>query len=222
MSGLTLSQECLSSRGEGPSLPGAALRGGCRGSEREAEVGLQKVRPHLPCGARPEPPFLSPHKRMPGCGEHLLLDVGTGYTMAFSSRKSIKLCSCDLYTVCRSCFSKEFNPSPKARPSALKAEPGPGPLLSGWLGSLVLLWGSLVHRSQHPCGHASRRWSHPWVQPCSGLAVGRCQESRPVDCGSGSPSARAGRAPECTRCHPKSLACGCGVHQPLLVSKNKT
>lgn len=135
LSGLTLSQECLSSRGGGPSLPGAALRGGCGGSEREAEVGLQKVRPHLPCGARPEPPFLSPHKRVPGCGEHLLLDVGTGYTMAFSSRKSIKLCSCDLYTVCRSCFSKEFNPSPKARPSALKAEPSwarPSPLWVAW------------------------------------------------------------------------------------------
>lgn len=115
-------------------------------------MGLQKARPHLPCGARPEPPFLSPHKRVPGCGEHLLLDVGTGYTMAFGSRKSIKLCSCDLYTVCRSCFSKEFNPSPKARPSALKAELSwarPSPLWVAW-------------------------------QPCASLGLVGAQESTPL------------------------------------------
>lgn len=97
-------------------------------------MGLKKACSHLPRGARPEPPFL----RVPGHGEHLLLDVGVGYTMVFSSRKSIKLCLCDLYTVCRSCFSKEFNPSPKARPTALKADPSWAKALSS-LGGLPAL-----------------------------------------------------------------------------------
>lgn len=167
MSVLTSSQECLSPCGGGPSS--------AKGCSEEARNARQKWDVRRSTHTCRVVQGLSPHKRVPGRGEHLLLDVGAGYTKTFSSRKPSGTAhvTCTPY-VGRASVNSTLPPKLGPQPSRL-SRPGPGPLLSGWLASLVLLWGSLVHRSQHPCGRASRRWGHSGVQPCSGLAVGRCQ-----------------------------------------------